>query len=358
MKFNEIYNLSFTEGDYPVPQPIEKLTNNSDDMVTFGENNLFPNDVKDIIENTSLLSTILDKVTKYVFAGGINGDFAQNIVDDKGTTFEELVYDSIYDFLGYGAFAIQVRRNKYKEIKKLDHLRIERIRSNEDNDKIFYHKKWTKYAKANLVYDAFAGVDAKEQSDSIFYFKDSNRHVYGFANWWSSLTDAKVLQSLSDYNIHSVENAFLGSCVISLCEGKPTDDEAKQVEKKLQEKFAGTKNAGKILVTFSDSKDSTPEITNLTPTDLNACYLSLQQTSIDNLFNAFCLDPILIGRHPDTGIFSETAYKEAFDLYNATTIKPMQQKIMKAFRKLGYDFTFKPFVIEWSTTPNQNNVAE
>ena len=47
----------------------------------------------------------------------------------------------------------------------------------------------------------------------------------------------------------------------------------------------------------------------------------------------------------------------------ATSVKPIQQKIIKAFKKLGYEFTFKPFVIEWSTNPansneNQNNVAE
>lgn len=339
--------FTFTQGDYPVPLPIEKLTNDPKVMVPFGSENLFPNEVKEIIESTSLLSTILDKTSKYVFGNGVDAEYADQVVDDNGTTFNELVYDSIYDFLGYGAFAIQVRKNPYNKIKKLDHLRIERVRTNEDNSKVFYHSKWGKYTKPNLTYEAYK--EGSTEKDTILYYKDNNRHVYGFASWWSSLADAKVLQSLTDYNIHQVENAFLGSCVISLCEGKPSEEEVKGVEADINRKFAGTKNAGKILVTFSDSPETTPKITAFNPTDLNSCYLSLQATSIDNLFSAFCLDPILIGRHPDTGIFSETAYKEAFDLYNATTIKPIQQKIKKAFSKLGYNFEFKPFTIEWST---------
>ena len=359
MDNHNIISLNFTQGDYTVPLPIEKLQKESSDMIPFGENNMFPQDLLALTERTSLVSSIIDKITKYVYGEGINEEYSSLVVDDKGTTFSELVYGAINDYITFGAFSLQVRRNSYKDIKKIDRLRVERIRTNEDNDKFWYSKKWTRYSKTDLVYDAFAGKEARDQSDSIFYFKNpSGRHAYGFAPYWSSLDDITTLLALSEYSTNTVNNAFTPSAIITLCEGKPTDDEAKAVEKKLNEKFSGTKNNAKLLVCFADSKETAPEVTSFNSADINAHYLSLKEQAQNNIYAAFSIDPILVGVRTSDGVFAQSAYQEAFDLFNRTEILPIQKQIAKAFKKLGYDIVFKPFKIEWSSNNNQNNINE
>lgn len=356
MDKNNIITLKLSEGDYSVPLPIEKLQKESEDMVPFGDNNMFPQDLLALTERTSLVSSIIDKITKYVYGEGIDDKYTEMIVDDKGTTFSEMVYGVINDYITFGAFSVQVRRNTYGDIKKIDRLRVERIRTNEDNDKFWYSKKWTKYAKTNLVYDAFNG--SKDQSDSIFYFKNpSSRHIYGFAPYWSSLDDITTLLALSEYGTSAVNNCFTPSAIISLCEGKPTEEEAKVVEKKLKEKFEGTRNTAKILVTFSDSKETTPEITSFQPSDLNAHFLSLKDMVQKNVFTAFGMDPILVGVLNSDGVFAQSAYQEAYDLFKTTQIEPIQRIIIKAFKKLGYDLTFKPFKINWSSNVEKTQVS-
>lgn len=358
MDKNNIISLKLTAGDYVAPMPIEKLQQDEGKMIPFGENNLFPQDLLDLVEKTSLVSSIIDKITKYIYGEGINNEYKDMIVDDKGNTFSDLVYGVINDYITFGAFAIQVRRNKLHDIKKLDRLRVERIRTNEENDKFWYSKKWTKYSKTDLVYDAFVGVDAKDQSDSILYFKNpSGRHIYGYAPYWSSLGDIATCYALSEYGLSTVNNAFCPSGVISLVEGKPSEDEAKQVEKDLNAKFAGTKNAAKLLVTFSDSPEGAPKITSFQPSDLNAHYLSLKETVQNNIFTAFSMDPILVGVKTTDGVFSDSAYQEAFKLFNKTEILPIQQQIIKAFKKLGYDLEFKPFKIDWIEENGQETVV-
>ena len=348
MDQNNIISLNFTAGDYSAPQPIEKLQNESDKMIPFGDSNLFPQELLDLVEKTSLVTAIIDKITKYVYGEGVNDEYANMIVDDKGTTFADLIYGIINDYITFGAFAIQVRRNKLHDIKKLDRLRVERIRTNEENEKFWYCKKWTKYAKTDLVYDAFTG--SKEQSDSVLYYKNpSGRHIYGWAPYWSSLGDIATCYALSEYSLSTVNNAFCPSGIISLVEGKPTEEECKKVEKDLNAKFSGSKNAAKLLVTFSDSPEGAPKITSFQPSDLNAHYLSLRETVQNNIFAAFSIDPLLVGVRTTDGVFSQQAYQEAFDLFNATEILPLQQTIIKAFKKLGYDLEFKPFVIKWSS---------
>lgn len=371
MAENNIISLNFSENDYVVPSPIEKIQNNTEDMVPFGSENLFPQTLLDLVESTPLTSSIIDKITKYVYGEGVNDEYSTIIVDDKGTTLAELIYGVVNDYITFGAFALQIRRNKLKEIKKIDRLRVERIRTNEDNNKFWYSKKWSKYSKANLVYDAFKGIEAKDQSDSIYYFKNpSGRHVYGFAPYWSSMDDIVTCKALAEYATNTVNNAFTPSAVITLCEGKPTEDEAKKVEKKLNEKFAGTKNNAKLLVCFADSKDTAPEVTTFQAADVNAHYLSLKEQVRENILAAFSVDGILIGLHTNDGVFSQEAFEQSFKLFAKTEIQPIQQQIIKCFKKLGYDIEFKPFKIDWENDfvspatvtdegeENQNNVAE
>lgn len=348
MDQNNIISLNFTAGDYTAPLPIEKLQNETDKMIPFGDSNLFPQELLDLVEKTSLVTAIIDKVTKYVYGEGINNEYKDIIVDDKGTTFADLIYGVINDYITFGAFAIQVRRNKLHDIKKLDRLRVERIRTNEDNEKFWYSKKWTKYSKTDLIYDAFNG--SKEQGDSILYYKNpSGRHVYGWAPYWSSLGDIATCYALSEYGLNAVNNNFAPSGIITLCQGVPTPEEAKEVEKDLNAKFSGTKNAAKLLVVFADSKDTAPIIESFQAADLNQHYISLKETVQNNIFAAFSIDPLLVGVRTTDGVFSQQAYQEAFDLFNATEILPIQQTIIKAFSKLGYNLEFKPFVVNWSS---------
>lgn len=359
MDKSNIISLKFTANDYTCPLPIEKIQNDTDMMVPFGSDNMFPQQLLDLVEGTSLVSSIIDKITKYVYGDGINDEYTNLIVDDKGTTFAELVYGIINDYITFGAFAIQVRRNELGDIKKLDRLRVERIRTNEDNSKIWYNKRWSKYAKATLTYDMFNG--SREQNDSIFYFKNpSSRHIYGFAPYWSSMDDIVTCKALSEYGTNTVNNSFCPSAVISLVEGKPTEDEAKEVEKDLNNKFAGTKNNAKLLVTFSDTPDGAPKITSFQPADMNAHYLSLKDTVRENILAAFSIDGMLIGLHTADGVFSQEGFEQQFKIFSKTEIQPLQDNISKAFKKLGYNIVFKPFVIDWendfvNSTDVENN---
>lgn len=358
---NNVITLNFKD-DYFVPYPVEQLTKDSDDLVKFGDENMFPQNLLDLTEGTSLVSSIIDKITKYVYGEGVNDEYSTIIVDDKGTTLAELIYGVIGDYITFGAFALQIRRNKLKDIKKIDRLRVERIRTNEDNTKFWYCKRWTKYAKTDLVYDAFKGIAAKDQADSIYYFKNpSGRHIYGFAPYWSSMDSISTMKALGEYGLSAVNNCFTPSAVITLCEGKPgSEEELRKVEKDLNNKFCGVKNTAKLVVAFADSKETAPEITPFQSADLNAHFLTLKEMTENNIYAAFSIDPLLVGIRNSDGVFASSAYQEAFDLFKTTEIIPIQKQIIKAFKKLGYDLVFKPFKIEWSTnqTENETNVTE
>ena len=51
-------------------------------------------------------------------------------------------------------------------------------------------------------------------------------------------------------------------------------EERRQIEQSLTDKFTGENNAGKFILTFSDDKTRVPEITPISPADLDKQYIS------------------------------------------------------------------------------------
>lgn len=354
------YFMAFgNESAFDVPLPIEKLsdtTYNDDKPVPYGEDNLFPQRLLDLVEQTSLVETIIDKIYKFIYGKGviIEGVDIDSNANPK-MTWDELVRHIIKDYITFGAFALQVRRNLIGEIVHLDYIPVERLRSNEDNTKFWYKKRWTKFGKSDVMYNAFK--NDPNQTTSIFYFKTNMRHVYGRAYWWSSIDDITILSAISDFDLSHVNNNFAPSAVVSFVEGIPTEDEQKEVEKKVNEKFSGARNASKAIFTFSDSAEGAPKITLLTPSDMTAQYNALLERVRDNVFAAFAMNSNLLGLKTTDGVFNTEQYNEIYNLFNRSQIEPMQKELKKAFDRLGYNLMFNAME-DNAAENNQNNTTE
>lgn len=76
-------------------------------------------------------------------------------------------------------------------------------------------------------------------------------------------------------------------------------------------------------------------------------YQALTQSSENDLYVAFRINPILVGVNVATG-FSKEEFENAYALYAATVIKPMKNIFIKQFSKLGVELKFNDFKIEWA----------
>lgn len=350
---NQPIVLNFTQESYEVPEPMETV---GKDYVSYGADNQFPQDILNMVDECSLLQTLIQTTCDYVYGDGVTGVDPEAIVNDKDETMEEVIKKVIYNYVTFGATSIQVLRNPYGEIKKLVALNTENIRLNEEEDKVLYSSKWKKYGGKYATYEKF-DPNNKQQKNSILYYKAVNsRNFYGKPSWISALKDVSILIGITDFNISSLSNGFCVSTMITLPGGIPTQDEQKKVEKNLNDKFSSAKNASKMLLCFCDGKDNAPIVDNLSYDSYTEQYQELQKTSQNNLMGAFRLSETLCGmRMPDTSLFTKENYTQSFDLYNKTVVKPIQKVIKQIFKKMGFMIDFLPFTIEWSDLPEEEN---
>ena len=147
---------------------------------------------------------------------------------------------------------------------------------------------------------------------------------------------ALVDQRVAEFHLNNIQNGFSGSYFINFANGVPTREERMEIERSIEEKFTGARASGKFVLTFSDSKENTPEITPIAMSDASKQYLALQELLMQNILTGHrCTSPMLVGINSDNGFGSNAEeLNSAFEIYLNTVIKPFQSNILKTLNKI------------------------
>lgn len=316
-------------------------------FISWGDNNDYPQYLDTLYKEVATLHSIIEGTVDFIVGDEVHIDDVvfDAQVNDRGDTIEDLVRNISRDYLKYGGFAINVIRNVAGNVGALHYIPFERIRSNDDWTEFYYSKEWNKSVGRvkTLKYKAFS-IDGTEPS-TIFYFSNSKSDVYPTSKWAASVKAAEIEREVNNYHLNSISNGFSASYLMSFNNGIPSDEEADEIEEDVIEKFSGSGNGGRIVINFANDKEHSAELSKLETDDAGEKYKSLIERTKNELFTAFRATPNLFGLPTATG-FSNEEYTEAFNLYNRTAVKPIQNIICKAIRKItGKDVIITPFSI-------------
>lgn len=349
---NEVRVVSLEMREVNIPQPKE-TPDKSKGFVTFGEGNAYPDFLFNCYSDCSHLQSIILGLIDYVCAAGMdNQDLEKRVINKKGETLIELVKQVVADYLIFGAFAIQIIRDKGGRITELLWIDCRRVRLDEEGEVVYYRKDWTKYGREMKKYDRWQRD--KKFDNCIFYYKrPAARGVYGLPMWSSVVKDVTTAIEISKFHLSAILNNFVASAVINFNNGVPTKDEQKMIERKINDKFSGSTNAARMLVSFNNNKDQAVTIARVPEDNFDQKYQALSKSTKENIFVAFRAQPQLFGTDPDRTGFNSQEYQESFKLFKKTVVAPIQSEIETAFARIDPAFTFRlnEFTIDFE--PNQ-----
>ena len=322
------------------------------DFIAWGTDNQYPGYLFSLYEDCATLQTIINGTVDFVCGNDIscNLPIFEKTVNKNGDTILDIIQRISTDYLIFGGFALQVIRNAIGEITELYWVDFTKIRSDRKNEVFFYSEDWCKsYGRVKyIVYPKFNEVDSNPSS--IFYYKgNKTRSTYPTPLYNAAITSCELEKKINEFHLNEISNNFLTSKIINFNSGVPDDDLKNEIERNLNEKFAGSENAGRILISFNANKDSETTVTDLPMDDFADRYEALHKRSREQIFTAFRATPNLFGLMTETTGFNEQEFFEAFKLYNRTAVRPIQQIITKSFDKiLGFEgsITIKPFNLE------------
>ena len=338
---------------YNIPHIVEKT---NQEWVSFGEDNLYPNYLLELFLGSAINGALIKSIGAMIYGEGL----AATNADDNEATKESflklngLLHDSPDDVLKDLAMDLKLFGGCYvnviwsrdrKSISKISHIGAQYIRSGKmvdgEIDTYYYSSDWSKFKKAEhkpRPYKAFNTKD-RTQASQILMIRDKNPALfYGFAPDYVASTDYIQLDlEIAQFHLANISNGMFPSMAINFKNGVPSDDERRTIERQINSKFSGSGNSGRILLTFNDGGDTTPEIVPLDTNNASESYQFLSKEVVNKVLSGHRVtSPLLFGIRAEGGGLGSNAdeLRDAFSLFNNTVIIPFQNILLKGLEKV------------------------
>lgn len=330
-----------------IPVATESKTNGKD-WINWGKDNQYPQTLFEAYGECSTLGSVINAVTEYTAGSGLTND---KVINRKGDMLSDLVQQIVLDYITTGNATVQVIRNKNNEIVELNYVDVRYCRQDEDGENIYYSKKWTAYARDIKKYPAYKHNGT--EPSSIYWMKaPRTKTIYAQPMWGSALREVLTMIEASKVNYNTVLNNFAPNTMIAFANGVPSDDVQDQIEQKIIDKFTGA-NGTNIMISWSDDREHTPEITAFEAGDFTAKYNTIIDSCSQRILAAFRCSAQLIGISTQETGFSDIEYTNSFSLFKATVIKPLQKQIEAFFKKLDINFELNEFIVTFANGGDQ-----
>ena len=330
------------------------------DWIEFGTEeykNQYPQFLIDLYYNSSTHAAIINQTAAMIAGQGLQIEDETNLealvklkkfmsAANSKETLQEVITKIAFDLKLHGAFALNIIWSKDRtEISEIHHIGVEKIRSGVPNemgvvDTYYVSSDWANTRQKNNKPQPIAAFNLKDRTEpnQILYsaLYSPNMQLYGTPDYSGCTNWALIDQYVGEFHLSNIKNGFAGSYFISFNNGVPTREERVQVERQIADKFSGPSQAGKMVLTFSDSKDREPTITPISVSNADKQYLALQELLVQNILTGHRVtSPMLMGIKNDTGIGNNAdELNQAFEVYLNSVVKPFQTHILKVLTKI------------------------
>lgn len=333
------------------------------ELVEWGDGNKYPQYINSLYTNVTLLRTIINGIADYVVGENVSLTYAPwaEQVNGNGDTVEDIVRYVSQDYGRYGGFALNVIRNRQGGIAEIYYIDFKNLRSDKKNEFFFYSEDWSKsYGRVKYTKYPKFRTDGKEYS-SIYYYKNSKNYVYPISPIaGDGAVAAETEKSITEFHLNSIKNGFSSNVIINFNNGVPSDEEKEEIEKNLNEKFAGESNAGRMMVSFNQAKDNEVTVSKMEAADFGDRYQALSKSTKQEIYSAYRCSPQLFGLPNEQSGFNDQDYSQAFKIFQKTVILPIQKVIKVAFEKILGEkevIVFEPLRIDWSEDEMENVIT-
>jgi hypothetical protein len=338
---------------YNIPHLVEK---SNQDWISFGEDNLYPNYLLELFLGSAINGALVKSIGAMIYGEGL----AATNVDDNTDTKEsylrltELLHNSDDDVLKDLAMDLKLFGGCYvnviwsrdrSKIARMKHIPAQYIRSGKmvdgEIDTYYYSSDWSKFKKQEhrpVPYRAFS-VEDRSNASQILMIRDKNPALfYGFAPDYVAATDWIQMElEIAQFHLSNITSGMTPSMHVGFSNGVPTEEERRTIERQLNAKFAGTGNAGKILITFNDGKETAPVIEPIQMNDAQSAWVEMSKQSVSQILAGHRVtSPILFGIRAEGGGLGNNAdeLRDAYSLFNNTVVIPFQNTLLKGLDKI------------------------
>jgi len=318
-----------------------------DEWVNYGADNNYYQRLIDLYNSSPTNNAAINGISQMIFGRGLDATDSSQKLEEyammKALFHDDCVRKLAYDLKLMGQCAMQVVYDKpHKRIIEVAHFPIETLRvgkANEDGDvdSYFYSADWSskKPTEKPIRFSAF-GTSKDEIEILCVKPYRAGYYYYSPVDYQGGLQYAELEEEISNYHLNNIKNGLAPSMLINFSNGVPDEETQDMIERKIKQKFSGTSNAGKFILSFNDNVDSQASIETVQLSDAHNQYQFLSDESMRKIMVAHrIISPMLLGIKDNTGLGNNAdELKTASILFDNTVIKPFQDLLITGFDKI------------------------
>ena len=321
------------------------------DYVTYGDKNSYFQYLIDRYNGSPTNNAIINGISEMIYGKGLDATDSNKKPEAYAQAITLLHKDCVKklcsDLKLFGQCSMQVIYSKDRtKIARVEHIPVETLAAEKCNDKgeieaYYYSSNWEKYNRINQLKRIPAFGYSKEAIE-ILYVKPyrAGYKYYSTPDYQGGLQYADLEEEISNFHINNIQSGLSPSMLINFNSGTPSAEEREQIERRIYDKFSGSSNAGKFILSFNDSPETAATIDPVQLSDAHNQYQFLSDESSRKIMVAHrVVSPMLLGIKDNTGLGNNAEELEtATKLMMNIVIKPFQNLLIDAFdRILAYN---------------------
>jgi hypothetical protein len=279
LKLKEYQERSYAE----VPSP--------KGYIKYGDDNLFPQYLIDLYHSSATHNALTTSIAYMIYADGVQANTTEAQLRLGEWGLDDELRKACLDLKIQGGFALElVWSIDRTTITSVRHCPFENIRSGEvDEDEevkfYYYSKDWGDNRIEPELVRAFAPEEANEYPLQILYVKpfSPGSYYYPKPDYIGSVNYIELDKEISTYHINNIKNGLAPSFTIHFKNGVPAQEERHKIRNDIERQLAGATNAGKFIVTYSDSPDRKPDFEPFPLSDADKQYQFLSTEVSDKI---------------------------------------------------------------------------
>ncbi|RKY66119.1 MAG: hypothetical protein DRP97_08385, partial [Candidatus Latescibacterota bacterium] len=322
-------------------------------FVFYGLDNLYPNDLIRMADNSALHSAILDTKAKMIAGDGIiyEGTEGEKFLEEataKWGGLNKLIERISVDIAYFNSFYLNVQFNMGKEIDTIKHMDFSFIRSGKMDSRGEVSEYWmsTRWdiATNKRVYTAeeeiyrpkeILGFDPKKMTDKaskrqgqlIVAKKYSPSTLYYSKPTYIGATNQiEIAAKIANFHKNQLDNGMTGNLHLHLRQDLSNEEKRIKLLKDLNEQYAGSNNAGRIFLTWGVGDANEPAVNPINTSDVHNALSDLNTRTNEDIALAHQMPRSIIGLDQNTGL-GGLEIANALDMFQTIYVGPQQQLI-------------------------------
>lgn len=335
-----IVNLS----EYTTPKVIERKNK---EWVEYGEDNNYFRYLIDRYNGSATNNAVINGVSEMIYGKGLSATDSSRKPEEYAKMMslfsQDCIRKTVFDLKLMGQCTLQIIYSKdRKSIAQVEHFPIETLRMEKCNSEgeiegFYYHKDWSNIKPQDQPKRIPAFGTSKEAIE-ILCIKPYKTGFYYYSpvDYQGGLQYAQLEEEISNYHLNNIKNGLAPSMLVNFNNGVPNQEEQELIERRIYDKFSGSSNSGKFILSFNDNTENGATIEPVQLSDAHQQYEFLStESSKKVLVSHRIVSPMLFGIKDQTGLGNNAdELKTASILTDNVVVKPFQNLIIDGLNKI------------------------